>query len=262
LAYSISGFIVVGFFGLLFYVFGVSLANFISNMPSVLEDLKLPLQKASTFLANWGYEINANQLFEMLDINGLLSTFTQTLGGVGSILSKLLLVIIGTFFILAEYKVIEDKLNTLSKNFDIKVFISNIQNYFIVKSFTSFLTGFTITLGLLYFDVEYPILLGFLAFVLNFIPVIGSIIASIPALILSFIYIDFATTMYVLIFYLVVNISVSNILEPKLMGKELGISPSLVFFSLIFWGWVLGIAGAFLAIPITMSVKLGLESGK
>ena len=59
---------------------------------------------------------------------------------------------------------------------------------------------------------------------------------------------------------MIINISISNIIEPKLMGKELGLSPMVIFFSLIFWGWILGIVGMFLAVPITMTLKIAFES--
>ena len=71
---------------------------------------------------------------------------------------------------------------------------------------------------------------------------------------------DIASTIWVIVLYMVINISISNILEPKLMGKELGLSPLVIFFSLIFWGYILGIVGMFLAVPITMTLKIAFDS--
>jgi len=125
---------------------------------------------------------------------------------------------------------------------------------------TSFLTGFIITLLVSFFGVDYPILWGVIAMLFNFVPVVGSIIASIPAVLLSLMNLDMNTTIWLIAFYVVINISISNILEPKLMGRELGLSPLVIFFSLIFWGWILGIVGMFLAVPITMTLKIAFDS--
>lgn len=96
----------------------------------------------------------------------------------------------------------------------------------------------------------------------NFIPVVGSIIASIPAILLSLVGADINTTLILIVLYVIINISISNIIEPKLMGKELGLSPMVIFFSLILWGWVLGLVGMFLAVPITMTLKIAFDSDK
>lgn len=115
---------------------------------------------------------------------------------------------------------------------------------------------------LLLFNVDYPVLWGVIAMLFNFVPVIGSIIAAIPAVLLAFMSLDIVLVLWVIIFYLLINISISNILEPKLMGKELGLSPLIIFFSLIFWGYILGIVGMFLAVPITMTFKIAFDSNK
>ncbi len=114
----------------------------------------------------------------------------------------------------------------------------------------------------MFFNIDYPILWGVIAMLFNFIPVVGSIIAAVPALLLSLVSADLNTTVILGIFYVVINISISNIIEPKLMGRELGLSPLIIFFSLILWGWVLGIVGMFLAVPITMTLKIAFDSNK
>jgi len=117
-------------------------------------------------------------------------------------------------------------------------------------------------LMLLYFKVPYAYLFGILAFVFNFIPVIGSIIAAIPGIIIALITYDVKTAVYVSIGYLIINNFVSNVLEPKIMGDGLDLSPAVVFFSLLVWGWVFGIVGMFLAAPLTMTLKLALMSNE
>ena len=103
--------------------------------------------------------------------------------------------------------------------------------------------------------------LGFLAFVLNFVPVFGSIIATIPAVILASINSDEVGTVISVIFlYLFVNQILGNILEPKFMGVGFGISPVVVLLAVLIWGWTLGPTGMLLAVPLTMAVKSSFDS--
>ncbi len=108
--------------------------------------------------------------------------------------------------------------------------------------------------------IPYAPLWGIVAFVLNYIPTIGSITAAAPTLFISFATMDLTTTFWVFGIYLLVNVSIGNIIEPKFMGEGLGISTIVVLLSLLLWGYVLGIGGLFLAIPLTMSVQIALKS--
>ncbi|HID15933.1 MAG TPA: AI-2E family transporter, partial [Candidatus Atribacteria bacterium] len=113
-----------------------------------------------------------------------------------------------------------------------------------------------------FFDIPYPFLFGILAFLFNYIPVIGSIIAAIPAVFITFVTYGLEIFVYITIGYVIINNVISNVLEPKLMGDGLDLSPAVVFFSLLLWGWVFGAVGMFLAAPLTMVLKLALLSSK
>lgn len=210
-------------------------------------------------------EIDKEQIIQSLELKPFVNLSASFIGGLGAFFSKLLLLSIGVAFILAESKSFQKKLAIIFKEdksriHSFQLFSHNIQKYFIIKTFTSFLTGFVITVMLVFFGVDYPVLWGVLAFFLNFIPVIGSLVAALPALALSMIFLDVMSTVWLGVLYFIINVSISNIIEPKLMGKGLGLSPMFIFFSLIFWGWVLGIAGMFLAVPLTMTLKIALDS--
>lgn len=252
---------------LLAYTINISLKDFANNFSLYEKKFTLLIVNTLNFFENHGYIIDKDTILETLNPNSFLSFSSKILGSIGTFLSKFLLIVIGIAFILAESKSFEQKLKIIFKNNNqklnhFKLVSYNIQKYFIVKTTTSFLTGFLITIALIFFKVDYPILWGVIAMLFNFIPVVGSIIASIPAIILSLISLDINTTIILTIFYVIINISISNIIEPKLMGKELGLSPLIIFFSLIFWGWMLGIVGMFLAVPITMTLKIAFESNK
>ncbi|PLY09706.1 MAG: AI-2E family transporter [Arcobacter sp.] len=267
----ISYLLVLGIFTLisllLAYIVNISLKDFILNLPMYEEKLQKAIVDIIAFAESYGYEIDKKTILEALNLSSFFGITTNLIGSIGTFLSKFLLIIIGIGFILAESKSFEKKLRLIFRKEDDKLehfnlFSSNIQKYFLVKTATSFLTGFLVSLILVFFNVDYPILWGVVAMLFNFIPVVGSIIAAIPAVLLSFVTIDLNTTLILIVLYLVINIFISNIIEPKFMGKELGLSPLVIFFSLILWGWVLGIVGMFLAVPITMTLKIAFDSNE
>lgn len=247
------------------YIINLSLQDFLSNLDSYEEKLNKLILSAISIANNYGYAIDKKMIFDTLNFGSFFAFTTSLIGSIGTFLSKFLLVIIGVAFILAETKSSQTKLKMIfgknQKSLEhFELFSHNIKKYFIVKSFTSLLTGVVIGLMLILFGVDYPILWGFIAVLFNFVPVIGSLVAAIPAILLSAIELDIQTTAYIIILYVVINISISNVIEPKLMGKELGLSPLVIFFSLILWGWLLGIVGMFLAVPITMTLKIAFNS--
>jgi len=101
-----------------------------------------------------------------------------------------------------------------------------------------------------------------LAFVFNYIPNIGSIMAAVPPVLLTILQLGLGRAVGVAIGYLVIGTVMGNIIEPRLMGRGLGLSTLVVFLSLIFWGWILGPVGMLLSIPLTMMVKIALDSSE
>ena len=132
--------------------------------------------------------------------------------------------------------------------------------YIAIKGFVSLLTGFLVFVLLKLIGVEYAVLWSVTAVLLNFIPTVGSIIAAVPPVLLSLVQLSVADSIFVLLGYLVINLFVGNYIEPRWMGKGLNLSPFVVFVSLVFWGWILGPVGMLLSIPLTILVKIGLET--
>jgi AI-2 transport protein TqsA len=129
-----------------------------------------------------------------------------------------------------------------------------------MKTIISMVTGIFIALAMSLIGLDYPVLWGVLAFMLNFVPNIGSIIAAVPAVMLALVQLGYAPALIVAAVYIAVNVIIGSIVEPKYMGKGLGLSTLVVFVSLVFWGWVLGPVGMLLSVPLTITVKLALDS--
>ena len=129
-----------------------------------------------------------------------------------------------------------------------------------VKFIISFFTGLGFTLACYFFDVSFPIFWGLFAFVINFVQMIGSVISVI--LLSLFAFIELNTTGTLLFFILtitLIQVLMGTILEPVFMGKSFSINVITILVMLMFWGFLWGIPGMILAIPITVFVKIILE---
>ena len=134
----------------------------------------------------------------------------------------------------------------------------SIKRYLAIKTMTSLLTGAVIGISLAFLGVENAVLWGLLAFMLNYVPNIGSIIAAVPAVLFALVQLGVGGALATAAVFAVVNVIIGSVLEPRFMGRGLGLSTLVVFVSLVFWGWVLGPVGMFLSVPLTMTVKIAL----
>jgi predicted PurR-regulated permease PerM len=129
-----------------------------------------------------------------------------------------------------------------------------------IKTWISIATGVLVAVWLKLIGVDFPLLWGVLAFVLNYIPNIGSFISAVPAVLLAVIQLGMVQASIAALGYAVVNIVMGSVVEPRFMGRGLGLSTLVVFLSLVFWGWVLGPVGMLLSVPLTITAKMALES--
>lgn len=184
---------------------------------------------------------------------------------IGMFLKNAVFVLIIVAFILCELPTLGTKMRgqrwmTASLWERLTTIVLHVRHYMGIKTLISAATGFCIYLGLLMMGVDSPVLLGFVAFILNYVPVIGSIIAAVPAVLIALVQHGTLRGIYTAALYLAVNMLFGNILEPRWMGYGFGVSPVVVLFSLIFWGWVLGPLGMLFAVPLTMAMQVALGS--
>ena len=189
--------------------------------------------------------------------------FTTSLKNVAGVVTMSFLVLILVIFILMEAALFRLKLAVAFPGSirvqDLEDTTKDVNRYLLIKTVTSSLTGILIFTWTTLMGVDFPLLWGVLAFLLNYIPFLGSTIAAIPAIILAIVQYGLADAAYVTVGYFICNVGISNFLEPILMGRRLGLSPLVVFLSLVFWGWVWGPIGALMSVPLTMIIKILLE---
>ena len=167
-------------------------------------------------------------------------------------------------FMLGEAMVFPDKFRAITGDGTsgrLEKVVKEVQTYLGIKTVVSLATGLVIGAWAAVLNLDFPVLLGLVAFLFNYIPTVGSIIAAVPALLLSIVLVGTAGhALLVGLGYVVVNTLFGNILEPNLMGRRLGLSTLVVVLSLLFWYWVWGPLGALLSVPLTVVVKIWLEN--
>lgn len=142
-----------------------------------------------------------------------------------------------------------------------KDIIEQVQRYIVTKFLISLTTGVFVGFTLWLFDVRFFVLWGFITFILNFIPNIGSVIAVVlPTLMALVQYESFGYAILVMIVIAVIQNIIGNILEPKIFGDRLGLNPIVILISLLVWGYIWGIVGMILSIPLTAIIKLVISN--
>jgi len=244
---------------------GKAVNDFSSQMPSYQQQLGEKFSGLSVKLAEYDIPVSVNQIVEYFDPGAAMGVATTILGGFGGVMANLFLILLTVVFILAEADSLPKKLHYALDDPDMRMaqidqFLNSVNQYIAIKTMVSIGTGLIISAVLWWIELDYWVLWGVLAFLLNYIPNIGSIIAALPAVLLALIQIGPAGAGGVVALYVVVNVVMGNAVEPRFLGKGLGLSTLVIFLSLIFWGWLLGTVGMLLSVPLTMIVKIGLES--
>ena len=219
----------------------------------------------------WGFADVYFQRLEELDWLAMVGSKLANAAGTGiSFVQHLLIVIIYLVFLLLgkpffKYKLLKALDASQASRVDsiVSAIAGQISRYLYIQFLISFMTGFFVWLTLTIIKVDFAVTWGALAFMLNFIPIVGSIAASIPPILLAFIqygqsswWPGIATALSLLSIQMVIG----NGIAPKVLGDSLNLSPVVVLLSLIFWGWLWGITGALLSIPIASAIKIVCEN--
>ena len=251
---------IIVFFGAVIFD---AIKEFSARLPELQAKFEEVLGGVSAKLSRFGIELNAASLG--IDPSEAAAQLSALLRKTGSIVSTGFFIFIMVSFMVFESSVIDEKIRYFSQSSRathtfVKKFASSLKKYLLIKTIASACTGALIGLGLWALGVPYAALWGILAFVLNFIPTIGSIVAVFPTLFVTLATMDISSSIWTIAIYLVVNVAIGNIIEPRFLGQGLGLSTISVLAGLLLWGFVLGIGGLFLAVPLTMSIQIALAS--
>jgi AI-2 transport protein TqsA len=256
-------FVVLYFLGALVYSSGKSLVGELPKYQQRLDDIVRIAQNGVG-----PFKVDLASAVGNLDIDRLAAGILGAIGPFFGFIGKLLLVFLFLIFIVSGRGRAAAKITKAlgegragRVRSILEAINAQVRKYLVIKTAMSLLNGLMVWVVLALFGVDFAALFGLLAFLLNFIPNIGSMIAT--ALRVGFAFFQFGTfwpPFWIMVVTVGLDNVLGNFLEPKVMGKGLGLSPLLVFFSLLFWGWLWGIPGMILSVPLTAVIKIACQN--
>ena len=266
LAALIIVFVIMLILGVLGAIVGTSIAEFTAALPTYQERLDVIVQGVVDFI---GRRFDTSEQFknlgDMIDPGYAMGLAATILNGLTDVLTNVFLIFFTMIFILLEASTVDTKVEAAfgrsTKSLQRpRIFLANLGRYLGIKTIVSMATGLTAGLLTWAIGLDFPLLWAMLAFLLNYVPTIGSIIAAVPAVLMALVQLGYGEASATAVGFVGINLVFGNIIEPRLMGYGVGISPLIVFVGLVFWGFVFGPVGMLLSVPLTMTLKLALES--
>ena len=247
---------------ILLVIFAQVVKNTVFDIINGIDVYWLRLQRAidsilSTEIASY-LNIDKTQVLSVLRNLPFLDYVQNLTGRAVSIVSNTILVLVFVFFILSGQNKSYVYNTTLATAIDLQI-----RRYIFTKFMSSAITGLAVGLALWVMGVDLAVMFGFFTFLLNFIPTVGSIVATllpIPVVLLQF---DSLLPAVLAIFIPAgIQFFIGTFIEPKILGRNLDMHPVTILMSLMFWGIIWGPVGMFLAVPIMAAIKLTLEKFK
>ncbi len=248
-------------------IIGASVDDFYRALPGYQVRLQEEMVGLFRLLELLGLDPPDRSLIHQIDPGAAMRLVAGMLSGFGGMLANTFLILLAVIFMLLEASSFPAKVRAAFGEGDsvlgpLRRFADSLKSYLAIKTVVSLLTGISVALLLWLLGIDFPLLWGLLAFLFNYVPNIGSIIAAVPPALLGWIQFGIGRALVVAAGFLVINIILGNIVEPRFMGRGLGLSTLVVFVSLVFWGWIFGPVGMLLSVPLTMSVKIALETNE
>lgn len=246
---------------------GGTLSFFLSNVSKYESTITTISKSVIQFLNDKGLKIPEDQLSTLIKPEKILEFTSGAVKELFKMLGNAFLIFLIILFILMEFGSFSDKANAITIKPDKSIayfstILQDIRHYLGIKTLVCLSIGIFIYIAMLIIGVDYPLLWALIAGLMNYIPNIGSIIATIPTFLFALIQLGLGGALWTLGSFLIIHNVLGNFIEPRLMGKGLGLSTLVVLLSLLFWGFILGPIGMFLAVPFTLTIKIILEQNE
>jgi predicted PurR-regulated permease PerM len=246
------------------FLIGGTISSFSGNVTKYESTLSNIIKSFIQLLNDKGLKIPADQTTTIIQPAKILEFTATALNGLLNMMGNTFLIFLIIIFILLEFGSFSVKAKAIlcASDKSISYFstiLQNIRHYLWIKSILCLSIGILTYLALMIIGVDYPILWALIAGLMNFIPNIGSIIATIPTFLFALVQLGIGGALWTLGSLTLIHNVFGNIIEPRIMGRGLGLSTLVVFLSLLFWGFVLGPVGMVLSAPFTMTIKILLE---
>lgn len=256
---------IILFMMVLVAVIASSVNEFSTIYPQIRTILEQKLVIVQHLAAGFHINISTETLASRLDPSVIMNMATMLLAQFSGAMTSVLLLILTVVFMLFEVRHLPYKLRNALVNPQIRIAglhkaLKGVTHYLALKTVISLITGVAVWLCLQLLGVKFALFWGVVAFILNFIPNIGPIIAGIPPVIQALVLNSIYDAAMVAALFSAIHMLFGNILEPRIMGRGLGLSTLVVFLSLIFWGWLLGPVGMLLSVPLTSVTKILMET--
>lgn len=234
---------------------GISLRTFIRDSDIYLEKLLNTLDEISLMASNVGVRVDLSIIRETIINFPVLGWLQRISSEVVTVAGNLFLIVIFNFFLLAtkseENQLVDDGVQR------------QITRYITTKFVVSILTALLVGVILTAFGVQLAFMFAFLTFLLNFIPNLGSVVSSLLPLPVVFLQFGYGWQLITIMTLIAsTQVIIGNVVDPKLMGDSLGLHPVVILLSLLLWGFLWGVPGMFLAVPLTAIIKLALGKSK
>jgi predicted PurR-regulated permease PerM len=246
------------------FLIGGTLASFSGNLSKYESTLTSMSNSFIQYLNDKGLKIPKDQISNLIQPARILEYTASVMNGLFNMMGNTFMILLTILFILMEFGSFSIKAKAIRSESDksnpyFTTILQNIRHYLGIKTLLCLLVGILTYIALLIIGVDYPLLWALIAGVMNYIPNIGSIIASIPTVLFALVQLGLGGALWTLASFMLVHNVLGNFIEPRIMGRGLGLSTLVVFMSLIFWGFIFGMVGMILSIPFTMTIKIVFE---